>query len=774
MNEQTHIWANTLGMLPVNFLHSQSAGVEKYAMLNGYTNNFCLSFTPDIDFRSARNSAWSANMTHYVSVENDDILLFSLNKHEPERIPYQLVMQNLLQFYEYLGANQMNLRDGIVPFVMQHYRMVRNALREEEAAGGALNAFLYMLSQLEGKENNQWHLPEGTEEIVNTIGNGIFDQVCTSFREGLQTRQLVPDVQLLLRHSAGMLFQEANYVARFSNQLELFPTESIRYEMNPKMMGSYYTPSYIARTIVEETLRCINLEDRNSLTIFDPACGSGIFLVEALHQLKSKGYDNHVEVIGWDIDPIAIDMANFILQFEKNEWGDKMIYRNYVKNSMVAEDLWPNADIILMNPPYSSWPNMTAEQREHASGIVNASYRPNMASVFYYRATHSLQPNGALGSLMPSSFLTADSYSTLRREVNGIVQPRLIAHLGNFVFTTVMADVSIIVASNNEVDDSVQMVWTKNVDEVTPIALRSLRRENNNPIHSFAQGKDFSIYKDSIRELLEKDTWMPLPIQSLHQRRFIEQRLHMGGLVKAEEIFDIMMGARTGANDVFIINSEDYRSIPVKERPYFRPSVDSSSLRDGVITANNYLFFPYPEEEFGFVNEEDLKRKIPYIYHHFFENKMNVLIGRDLKDGKWWQLSRPRPWQFKPLAKIVSTEFGKAGSFSYDKKGEYVVERGMAWIPRNREVTSEFYYFYVAILNSRYFNSLLQIYARQLAGGDLYNLEGKYVRTIPLPVIGALDEQTVEALINFGIRICKDGSRDIEGLTNVVRKLYGE
>ena len=85
--------------------------------------------------------------------------------------------------------------------------------------------------------------------------------------------------------------------------------------MNPKMMGSYYTPSYIARTIVEETLRHANIQERQNLTIFDPACGSGVFLIEVLHQLKTQGYQGHVDVIGWDIDPIAIDMANFILQF---------------------------------------------------------------------------------------------------------------------------------------------------------------------------------------------------------------------------------------------------------------------------------------------------------------------------------------------------------------------------------------------------------------------------------------------------------------------------
>lgn len=774
MNDEANIWANTLGLLPVNFLHGQNVGDEKYAMLNGYTNNFCLSFNQDIDTRTARNSAWSANMANYVSVDSDDLLLFNLNKPEPESIAYSYVMQNLPRFYEYLGVQKINIQDGIVPFVMSYYRILRNTLREENAAGNSLKVFLYMLTQVDCEADDEWNLPGGTDALVADIGETIFEQVKQGFRDGLKRLQVIPDIKLLLRHCAGMLFQEANYLARFSSQLELFPTESIRYEMNPKMMGSYYTPSYMARTIVEETLRHARIQERQDLTIFDPACGSGVFLIEILHQLQTQGYHGNVEVIGWDIDPIAIDMANFILQFEKNEWGDKMTYHNSISDSMNPDNPWPNVDIILMNPPYSSWSNMTMEQREKVSAMVSSRYRPNMASVFYYRAAQCLNANGVIGSLMPSSFLTADSYSALRKEVNERVRPRLIANLGNFVFTSAMADVSIIVSSNRDLNDSVQMLWTKNVDEVTPIALRSLRRENNQPLLSFAPGKDYSIYFDSYHDLAEKDTWMPLPIQSLRQRRFIEQRMQMGGLVKAEHLFEIMMGARTGANDVFIISSEEYRRIPAKERIYFRPSVDSTSINDGILTVSNYLFFPYPEEEKGFFDEEDIKRKIPYVYHHFFEDFMQILTRRDIKDGEWWQLSRPRPWQYQPLSKIVSTEFGKAGSFAFDKKGEFVVERGMAWIPRNKEIPSEFYYFYIAILNSRYFNSLLQIYARQLAGGDLYNLEGKYVRNIPLPVMETLDEQSIDVLVSYGKKICKEGSREIEELTGIVRRLYGE
>ena len=129
----------------------------------------------------------------------------------------------------------------------------------------------------------------------------------------------------MLRHCAGLLFQEANYIAHFSPQLELFPVSNLDYEINPKLIGAYFTPPYIARTIVEETLRRLNVNDLDEITIFDPACGSGVFLAEALRQLRSRNYTKKVNVIGWDIDQLAIDMANYVMQFEKGEWKDNQL-----------------------------------------------------------------------------------------------------------------------------------------------------------------------------------------------------------------------------------------------------------------------------------------------------------------------------------------------------------------------------------------------------------------------------------------------------------------
>ncbi len=63
-------------------------------------------------------------------------------------------------------------------------------------------------------------------------------------------------------------------------------------------MGEYYTPLYLAKDIVNNTLSLIKKEN-NDIKLLDPTCGSGIFVIYALN----KGIKN---VYGIDINPLAV------------------------------------------------------------------------------------------------------------------------------------------------------------------------------------------------------------------------------------------------------------------------------------------------------------------------------------------------------------------------------------------------------------------------------------------------------------------------------------
>lgn len=90
-----------------------------------------------------------------------------------------------------------------------------------------------------------------------------------------------------------------------------------------------YTPPFLARLMLEEALsldRMDRLEARNEI-VFDPSCGSGVFLVEAfkrlvMHWRKNHGWESpSVDVLrklmqrvgGTDVDRYAVELAAFSL-----------------------------------------------------------------------------------------------------------------------------------------------------------------------------------------------------------------------------------------------------------------------------------------------------------------------------------------------------------------------------------------------------------------------------------------------------------------------------
>lgn len=81
-------------------------------------------------------------------------------------------------------------------------------------------------------------------------------------------------------------------------------------------LGEYYTPEWLALLTLEEALKVLNIE--GVFSALDPACGSGTFLTNIIHELKRRGatlkeiLDN---VCGIDLNPVAvaISRANYLL-----------------------------------------------------------------------------------------------------------------------------------------------------------------------------------------------------------------------------------------------------------------------------------------------------------------------------------------------------------------------------------------------------------------------------------------------------------------------------
>ena len=112
----------------------------------------------------------------------------------------------------------------------------------------------------------------------------------------------------------------ARRVARIDWQMAPNDVASILYETvippdERRQLGEYYTPDWLARTMVREVVT-----DPFEQTVLDPACGSGTFVAEAVTHLIETANDRRmsgketldwlrIQVAGIDVHPVAVHLA---------------------------------------------------------------------------------------------------------------------------------------------------------------------------------------------------------------------------------------------------------------------------------------------------------------------------------------------------------------------------------------------------------------------------------------------------------------------------------
>lgn len=723
------IWKQNLGLLPIHL--KPESNNSNYVMLNGGYGDFCLQTIKDNSkVEDYYSKSWSSNTKNFLVLENNNLHIYNWLKDKSEVVPQKLVTDNFDKFYNYLLSKSYKSSKDVVPHIIDIFRQFRNLTFEKTNPIEALNLLFVLLTSLEDEDVNNLDTTKWNLNQVN-IPPG-FDNYIEQIRQG--SPNIKPELDLIIRHSAGVLFQEAQKEVLFFNpQKDLWGGMSNELKTKNNLYSSiHYTPPYLSRTIVENSLRHLNL-NLDRLKIFDPACGSSEFLIEVLKQLKELNYNGSVEIIGWDSSGTAVNTSNFLLKYEKRtNWKDKLDFNIRLVQDSLTEQWENDYNLILMNPPFVSWELLNnKESKEAIRETLGNTFmgKPNQASAFFYKSINHLAKDGTIGCVIPSSLLSLDSYKKLRDETNEIISIKLLAKLGNFVFEDALTDVSLIIGQKPKTNLIPTILWTKNEKGIAQNALRDLRKM----IYSnelTVDKNDYSIFQPITFPIL-KENWKPISLSNNNLLKTISRFVLEKKLVKTEDVFTVKQGIRQGAKEVFKINIDKYNSLPENERKYFRPVIDNEAIKNGKLYSNKFIWYPYNEKSIVISSEEELIEKAPSFYNSNLKPKEDILKGR-AGISNWWTHTRPRNWQYKKLPKLVSTEFGRFDSFAFDKEGTFVVERGNAWIPKKEFILND-YYFYLAIFSSPFFNNLLSVYSKQLAGGKWYDLGKKYTKDIPIP-----------------------------------------
>ncbi|MHA1775822.1 MAG: HsdM family class I SAM-dependent methyltransferase [Promethearchaeota archaeon] len=215
--------------------------------------------------------------------------------------------------------------------------------------------------------------------------------------------------------------------------------------VSPKVrhnLGEFYTPPDLASKMVVETYEF-------GQKIMDPACGTGVFLIEILkiiifntqHSLdeKKKAAKN---VFGFDINPLACALArmNIILALHLSKidfpWQKIQIYHESVlfwENKYFSVDkITHKFDLIIGNPAWITIKSMQhLKYKEKVKKLASKlGFKPKphqvpnieISALFFFQSREFLVRNGVIALVVSNAFITGSNHAITRTfpEFDGI------------------------------------------------------------------------------------------------------------------------------------------------------------------------------------------------------------------------------------------------------------------------------------------------------------------------------------------------------------------
>ncbi len=206
-------------------------------------------------------------------------------------------------------------------------------------------------------------------------------------------------------------------------------TPNIRHNL-----GEFYTPPNLARKIVDK-------EYQFGQYIMDPACGSGIFLIEiTLKILQNREYSDQAKIqaiqhiFGFDVNPIATITSKLNLHFLLPPQYSRVIsesfhiyHENLLFIDLGGEDfssLIHTMDVVIGNPAWLTLKNLhNLEYKKQLKAIATdlcirpkGHQAPNLeiSALFLYKCQDFLKPGGSIGFIVSKAFISGSNHNLTR------------------------------------------------------------------------------------------------------------------------------------------------------------------------------------------------------------------------------------------------------------------------------------------------------------------------------------------------------------------------
>lgn len=756
-------WASRLGLAinPLFGLSDQPSSGHHLAMVDGVAGSFALSKDYDSAQRDVELSswAWSSLLRHHVTLNADNVEIRSANSRvSPETFTRQSIERNLDGFLKFLESRaevpRMDVAEHIISAFRKHCQWIGSYNEPNSPMFLALIAVglehglqaIPDAADLISNLKSKYRLTDSSVSSVSIVNKDYLRRFADEL--GFCTLEGRPlNLDLAIRHANGPIFQDAH--ALLDNvpnpQGTLFGLGNDIPKIASYGRGAYFTPQGLARSIADYVLPRLLTSPKTEIVIADFACGSGVFLAEAIRTLVRSGFSGRVKLMGVDISPDAIAMAEFNTACAIRDVGNRLTVETDFRSGdffRIQVD-WSNIDACLMNPPFISWEAMTKEQQNTVRKTLGSNYKGRMdySSAFLTHIVENLKPTAWVASLLPVGVISGKHGEKWRNYITELAQPVMLGTLGDHgLFRGALVNPAIAILQKQPSNDGqVILLWSSERRDAASAGLRELRKASNESILTPARTGDWALYPVAKNEFKLRTSWLPTPAAI----GALLPELRATTPTTVSDLFAIKQGVRAGLRDAFIINQDRWESLPKNEQVHFKPVADSRHILGGQIISDSYILWPVGEYT---GSEAEVKKLVPTFYETVFSQYIDRLSKRKgVSPDTPGKQTRERTWLKTNTPRIVSKMFARSFGFAPDLNGKYVIVQGLAWQPRARVIQAfgsdiqslqDALLLYTALLNSEVFFRLIQDFTTNVAGGQ-FDLSAKFLNNVPLPDLGS-------------------------------------
>ncbi len=514
-----------------------------------------------------------------------------------------------------------------------------------------------------------------------------------------------------------------------------------------KSQGIYYTPTFITKYIVQQTVGKYLEEHGNSSSkpprVLDMACGSGSFLIEAFDVIdnfvaKQRGHAKKGQVdffdrvrqlevlqnyiFGVDKDKQAVEVARLNLLLRALHSREKLpMLENIVNGDSLHKEIFNTNfeqvikeggfDVILGNPPYVRQETLGEEFKSYAKQNFETYAGTADLYIYFIEQAHKLlKPNGYFGMIVSNKWMRSNYGKALREFLKRESQLVEIIDFGELpVFGDVLAYPVIIISRRAKVQK--QNFLYAQIKVLDFISLRDEVEKYNIQLDERAmQGETWALAGGDSQGLVNK-----IKDKSIYLGEYVGNRFYRGVV--------------TGNNDAFIVGKAAMEKLIEQDhnckeiiKPYL---LGRDVQRYRFNYQGKYLIFSR--------RGIDIK-KYPSIKNHLANFKEQLMPrpkdwqgewkGRKAGTYQWYEIQDSTEYYAEfEKPKIIAPAIVQKATFTYDTDGFYSNDK-TSIIPSGD-------LFLLGILNSKISDFVLKQIASTKQGG-YFEQKPMYISQLPI------------------------------------------